>query len=71
MKITQDVRDYAASLGDNEKAALYPTGGPSSVGMSIKGTIEDGMAQMSEKFLKMGGNVYVEADAVKDSNKAL
>ncbi len=22
MKITQDVRDYAASLGDNEKAAL-------------------------------------------------
>jgi phosphomethylpyrimidine synthase len=71
MKITQDVRDYAASLGDNEKAALYPNGGPSSVGMSIKGTIEDGMAQMSEKFLKMGGNVYVEAEAVKESNKAL
>jgi phosphomethylpyrimidine synthase len=71
MKITQDVRDYAATLGDNEKAALYPAGGPSSVGMSIKGTIEDGMAQMSEKFLKMGGNVYVEAEAVKESNKAL
>ena len=26
MKITQDVRDYAATLGDNEKAALYPEG---------------------------------------------
>jgi hypothetical protein len=24
MKITADVRDYAASLTDNEKAALYP-----------------------------------------------
>jgi phosphomethylpyrimidine synthase len=71
MKITQDVRDYAASLGDNEKAALYPTGEPSSVGMTMSGVIEDGMAQMSEKFVKMGGNVYVEADAVKNSNKTL
>jgi phosphomethylpyrimidine synthase len=26
MKITADVRDYAASLTDNEKAALYPDG---------------------------------------------
>jgi hypothetical protein len=25
MKITQDVRDYAAGLGDNEKAALGST----------------------------------------------
>jgi len=25
---------------------------------------------MSEKFVKMGGQVYVEADAVKESNKA-
>jgi phosphomethylpyrimidine synthase len=66
MKITQDVRDYAATLGDNEKAALGLQ-----AGMSIKGVVEDGMAQMSEKFVKMGGNVYVEAEAVKDSNKAL
>ncbi|HZP77436.1 MAG TPA: phosphomethylpyrimidine synthase ThiC [Pseudolabrys sp.] len=49
MKITQDVRDYAASLNDKQQ----------------------GMAQMSEKFKAMGSEVYVEADAVKESNKAL
>jgi len=48
MKITQDVRDYAATLND----------------------IEQGMAQMSEKFRQMGGELYVNADAVKESNKA-
>jgi phosphomethylpyrimidine synthase len=53
MKITQDVRDYAASLGDNEKAAL------------------DGMREMSEKFNEMGGQVYVDAEKVKASNKVL
>src|SRR5262249_54354877 len=53
MKITQDVRDYAAGLGDNEKKAL------------------EGMAEMSEKFKAMGSEVYVEAEAVKQSNKAL
>ena len=40
MKITQDVRDYAAKL--NEQAA--------------------GMADMSEKFREMGGQVYVKAE---------
>ena len=60
MKITQDVRDYAASLGDNEKAALYPE------------AAQAGMKEMSEKFREMGGEVYVDqAAAVKDSNKAL
>jgi phosphomethylpyrimidine synthase len=49
MKITQDVRDYAATLNDKEQ----------------------GMAQMSEKFRQMGSEVYVAADAVKESNKAL
>jgi phosphomethylpyrimidine synthase len=49
MKITQDVRDYAATLNDKEQ----------------------GMAQMSEKFRQLGEQVYVAADAVKDSNKAL
>jgi phosphomethylpyrimidine synthase len=47
MKITQDVRDYAATLNDKEA----------------------GMAEMSEKFKSMGEQVYVPADAVKDSNK--
>jgi len=49
MKITQDVRDYAATL--NEKQA--------------------GMDQMSEKFREMGEQVYVDAEKVKESNKAL
>jgi phosphomethylpyrimidine synthase len=49
MKITQDVRDYAATL--NEKEA--------------------GMAEMSEKFKAMGNEVYVDAEAVRESNRAL
>jgi len=60
MKITQDVRDYAATLND-------PTG----VGMSVSGVIEDGMAQMSAKFREMGEQVYVEAEKVKESNRVL
>src|ERR1700732_5116271 len=49
MKITQDVRDYAATLNDKEA----------------------GMAEMSKKFREMGSEVYVEAEAVKASNKVL
>ena len=49
MKITQDVRDYAATLNDREQ----------------------GMADMSKKFIDMGAQVYVDADKVKESNKAL
>jgi len=49
MKITQDVRDYAATLNDKEQ----------------------GMAQMSQKFLDLGANVYVEAEKVKESNRVL
>ena len=80
MKITQDVRDYAATLND-----------PASVGMSMSGVLEDGlpadlsaeasakaealakagMAQMSAKFKEMGGQVYLDAEKVKESNKVL
>jgi phosphomethylpyrimidine synthase len=49
MKITQDVRDYAATLNDKEQ----------------------GMAEMSKKFRDMGAEVYVDAEAVKESNRAL
>ena len=59
MKITQDVRDYAATLGDNEKAALYPD------------AAEQGMQEMSKKFLDMGAEVYLEEEKVRESNKAL
>jgi phosphomethylpyrimidine synthase len=61
MKITQDVRDYAATLND-----------PNSLGtLTQKGVIEDGMKEMSEKFKAMGEQVYVDAAKVKESNKAL
>ncbi len=49
MKITQDVRDYAATLNERDT----------------------GMAEMSKKFRDLGGEVYVDAAAVKASNKAL
>ena len=64
MKITQDVRDYAAGLND-------PAGILSSGTLTQKGVIEDGMAQMSEKFKALGEQVYVDAEKVKESNKAL
>jgi phosphomethylpyrimidine synthase len=70
MKITQDVRDYAATLND-----------PASVGMAVSGKLEDGlsaealakagMAQMSAKFREMGSNVYLDAEKVKESNRVL
>jgi phosphomethylpyrimidine synthase len=61
MKITQDVRDYAATLND-----------PAGAGASAEaGTAQAGMAEMSKKFRDMGGEVYVERDAVKASNKVL
>jgi phosphomethylpyrimidine synthase len=64
---------YAAGLGDNEKAALNLAGAGSfgNVGMTMSGVIEDGMAQMSEKFKSMGEQLYLDAEKVKQSNKAL
>ena len=59
MKITQDVRDYAATM--NDKGA----------GLSAEAIAKAGMDEMSEKFKAMGNEVYVEVDAVKESNKVL
>ena len=39
--------------------------------MSMQGTIEDGMAAMSQKFREMGGDVYLDAEKVKESNRVL
>jgi phosphomethylpyrimidine synthase len=39
--------------------------------MSMAGVIEDGMAQMSQKFKDMGGQVYLDAEKVKESNRVL
>jgi phosphomethylpyrimidine synthase len=68
MKITQDVRDYAASLGDNERAALGldPQQANGAAGATEpSSTREAGMKEMSDKFNAMGQQVYVDADKVK------
>jgi len=79
MKITQDVRDYAASLGDNEKTALgldaQTASGlsphPEEPGVALakpgvsKDEAEAGMREMSEKFNALGAQVYIDADKVK------
>jgi phosphomethylpyrimidine synthase len=70
MKITADVREYAEGLTDDEKAALYPH--PEEARSAIsKDEVERGMAEMSKKFRQMGEQVYVEAEKVKEGNKAL
>jgi phosphomethylpyrimidine synthase len=66
MKITQDVRDYAKTLGDNERAALGLDGTATDAQLA-----QQGMAAMSEKFKQMGEQVYVAAEKVKESNKGL
>ncbi|WP_298256217.1 phosphomethylpyrimidine synthase ThiC [Bradyrhizobium sp.] len=69
MKITQDVRDYAATLNDPAGIGQpHPEEARSAVS---KDEAEKGMAQMSAKFKEMGANVYLDADKVKDSNKVL
>ncbi len=58
MKITQDVRDYADGLSDNEKKDLERLS-------------KEGMAEMSEKYREMGSELYLEAEAVKKANGEL
>ncbi len=68
MKITQDVRDYAAKLNEAGVELAEET---TQIDPDSNGTREAGMAQMSAKFREMGGQVYVDADRVKKSNEAL
>ncbi len=49
MAITQEVRDYAAGLSDNEKKALQLEA-------------EEGMARKSEEFREKGGEIYLAED---------
>jgi phosphomethylpyrimidine synthase len=62
MKITQDVRDYVATLNE-------PMGAETGVAAVAGLTAEQGMAQMAEKFKAMGGDVYVDREAAKASNR--
>jgi phosphomethylpyrimidine synthase len=71
MKITQDVRDYAATLNDKEQGMARQEAGSAAGATGTQKEIEAGMASMSEKFRQMGAEVYVDAEKVRDSNKAL
>jgi phosphomethylpyrimidine synthase len=61
MKITADVREYAANLGANERTALGLDG---EAGSSAEALAKAGMKEMSDKFNAMGQQVYVDTDAV-------
>ena len=39
--------------------------------MSVSGVIDDGMTQMYQKFKEMDGQVYLDAEKVKESNRVL
>jgi phosphomethylpyrimidine synthase len=52
MKITQDVRDYADKLSDNEKADLEAIN-------------QQGMDAMSDKFKEMGSEIYLDEDKIE------
>jgi len=80
MKITQDVRDYAKGLNDPNAMGLTQSGvladglpADLSAGASAQAEAfaKAGMAEMSEKFKAMGEQVYVDAERVKESNRAL
>jgi phosphomethylpyrimidine synthase len=71
MKITQDVRDYAATLNDKEQGMARQEAGSAAGATGTQKEIEAGMASMSKKFRQMGAEVYVDAEKVRDSNKAL
>jgi phosphomethylpyrimidine synthase len=71
MKITQDVRDYAATLNDPAGVGAVTPHPEEARSAVSKDEAEQGMRDMSKKFLDMGAKVYVEAEKVKESNKAL
>lgn len=51
MAITREVRDYAAKLAEKETLSSSE---------AVEQARKQGMAEMSEKFLELGGEVYVE-----------
>jgi phosphomethylpyrimidine synthase len=56
MEITQQVRDYAAKLAETESLSSSE---------AVEQARKQGMAEMSEKFRALGGDVYVERDSSK------
>lgn len=65
MKITQDVRDYAAKLEAVEVKLVGMDGQPE----SVMAEVETGMAQMAEVFKEKGGELYHQATALKQERE--
>ena len=60
MKITQEVRDFAARQNSDSFLAAGP--GPADLSADASAKAEAGMAEMSEKFREKGGEIYLPAD---------
>ncbi|MGL5815523.1 MAG: phosphomethylpyrimidine synthase ThiC [Aeromonas sp.] len=65
MKISQDVRDYAAKLEAVEVKLVGMDGQPE----SVMAEVETGMAQMAEVFKEKGGELYHQAAALKQERE--
>ncbi|MFM5682715.1 phosphomethylpyrimidine synthase ThiC [Aeromonas veronii] len=63
MKITQDVRDYAAKL----EAVEIKLVGMDGQQEQVVAQVESGMARMSETFKETGGEIYHQAAALKQA----
>ncbi|MCJ7529170.1 MAG: phosphomethylpyrimidine synthase ThiC, partial [Methyloceanibacter sp.] len=61
MEITREVRDYAAKLAEKE---------PLSSSEAVEQARKQGMAEMSEKFIASGAEVYVEETAARRGREA-
>jgi phosphomethylpyrimidine synthase len=64
MKITQEVRDFAASQAAKSAQDQSGAGSEANVGSEASGEIspEEGMAKMSQRFHDEGGEIYVPAE---------
>ncbi len=78
MEITQQVRDYASKLNERgvelakATTVVDPESGEGSDPAGLTPSqAQAGMAEMSRRFRDIGGQVYVDAEQAKASNKAL
>ena len=60
MKITQEVRDFAAK--QNQESDAFIAANPSSEALAKEEEAEAGMAEMSERFRREGGEIYLSAE---------
>jgi hypothetical protein len=68
MKITQDVREYAAALNDKEQGMAALGRGSAACATGTKEEIEAGMASMSEKFRQMSSESTLRRISFKPVN---